>query len=141
MVASSDWITKANQITGLGAKEVSSRRRRSLLSSITIDVNFTVTLDLTALGYDSSDATTVMESFGTDLLASLNSTANTSFASIFESTASSEGLDTYDFVPDVALSEATLSTIGDSVIVTVHTPTPTSLPTPIPSATMSPSAL
>jgi len=129
MVNSSGYISKPNQVSNVYANTTTSTRRR-LLSTIDIDVSFTITIDLTDLGLTAADASDAIETFTDQLITTMNATGSASFASKFATAVSDSGLTAVTFTPDVSATAAALNTMTFDVI----TQSPTSQPTPLPTA-------
>merc|ERR1711998_75502 len=129
MVNSSGYLTDLSQVTNVYANLTSSTRRK-LMGTISIDVSFTITIDLTSLGLTASDATSAVTTFTSQLIESMNATGASSFASKFNAAVLAEGLLSVTFAPDVSATAATLQTMTSSA--TVVMPDPTRMPTKAP---------
>merc|ERR1711871_1561411 len=123
----SSLITKASQITGVNATASTSRRRKLLATSL--DIAFTVAIDLTSLGYSFTDASTVVSSFATGLASSLNSSSTSGFSSVFSTQSALAGVSAVTMVVDVTATASALSSMSTSIVVETISPAPTSLPT------------
>ena len=123
MVNSSGYLTELSQVTNAYANATASTRRK-LLSTVSIDVSFTITIDLTSLGLTASDATSAVTTFTSQLLESMNATGASSFASKFTAAVAAEGLTSVTLTPDVSATASTLKTMTSSITVVTQSPTP-----------------
>lgn len=135
-------LTDTSQVTLNVTQSASQRRRqmraRELTSSSSIDVTFSLEVDLSTHNFSivnaSSAAALVVADVVSDLQDSLNSTSNSSFMNSFLSAAESLNVSIANVSVDVSATSAALSTMADTVETTevVYTRDPTPLPTAIP---------
>ena len=139
LVTASSYILSTDEIVHTNAT-ANARRRRGLLGS-SVAVSFTVELTLEDHNYTSSNSssasdygTSLVKSMATELTSSMNSTGNSSFMSVFTTHASTFNVSVENVSVDVASSSASLSSMHESLEITVvhYTQPPTTAPSPAP---------